>query len=81
LEFNVPFQHKYGYIRDEVELSITHYYRMGRIINSVCVCTCVCLSVRHFEKLKNAPYLGNDLTHQHEMCMVMQFGPFGRSDC
>jgi len=38
LEFNVPFQHKYGYIRDEWNLSAARWW--NSIIEFRCHCFC-----------------------------------------
>jgi len=40
LEFNVPFQHKYGYIRDEGG--------PGKKGRKTVVCVCVCVREKHF---------------------------------
>jgi len=36
LEFNVPFQHKYGYIRDDVAYDITNSYLTFKILIKFC---------------------------------------------
>ena len=56
LEFNVPFQHKYGYIREAKFLALISAFDtcflatapVDTSYNIVCVCVCVCVCKRAF---------------------------------